>query len=161
MERFEKSARRFTSDGFDRLLDEVAVADLPTRAQVVLIGGGVIGCSTAYHLAKLGWSDVVLLEQGTLSCGTTWHAAGLVGLLRASESGDTEASHAPLPPRPRQARSSTAPASSRRSGSRAALRLNYPEAVALIATQLLELIRDGRPVAELMDSAARMLGRAR
>ncbi len=60
---------------------------LPSRAQVVIIGGGVIGCSTAYHLAKLGWTDVVLLEQGTLSCGTTWHAAGLVGLLRASESG--------------------------------------------------------------------------
>src|SRR5919112_4216137 len=61
--------------------------DLPARAQVVIIGGGVIGCSTAYHLAQLGWTDVVLLEQGTLSCGTTWHAAGLVGLLRASESG--------------------------------------------------------------------------
>ena len=60
---------------------------LPTRARVVIIGGGVIGCSTAYHLTKLGWTDVVLLEQGTLSCGTTWHAAGLVGPLRASESG--------------------------------------------------------------------------
>ena len=63
------------------------MADLPERARVVIIGGGVIGCSTAYHLAQLGWTDVVLLEQGTLSCGTTWHAAGLVGLLRASESG--------------------------------------------------------------------------
>ena len=105
MERFEKAARRFTSDGFDGLLDRAggpvveegalapvdetsgSRADLPTRARVVIIGGGVIGCSTAYHLAKLGWTDVVLLEQGTLSCGTTWHAAGLVGLLRASESG--------------------------------------------------------------------------
>ena len=122
MERFEKAARRFTSDGFDALLDGVALGggerseprttsppdvarvvaagpgglapprggrmtDLPTRARVVIIGGGVIGCSTAYHLAQLGWTDVVLLEQGTLSCGTTWHAAGLVGLLRASESG--------------------------------------------------------------------------
>jgi len=58
-----------------------------TRARVVVIGGGVIGCSTAYHLALQGWTDVVVLEQGTLSCGTTWHAAGLVGLLRASESG--------------------------------------------------------------------------
>jgi glycine cleavage system aminomethyltransferase T/glycine/D-amino acid oxidase-like deaminating enzyme len=63
------------------------VSDLPTRARVVVIGGGVIGTSTAYHLTELGWTDVVLLEQGTLSCGTTWHAAGLVGQLRASESG--------------------------------------------------------------------------
>ena len=60
---------------------------LPDRARVVIIGGGVIGTSVAYHLAKEGWTDVLLLEQGTLSCGTTWHAAGLVGLLRASESG--------------------------------------------------------------------------
>ena len=57
------------------------------RAQVVIVGGGVIGTSVAYHLTKLGWTDVLLLEQGTLSCGTTWHAAGLVGPLRASESG--------------------------------------------------------------------------
>ncbi len=54
---------------------------------MVIIGGGVMGASTAYHLAKAGWTDVLLLEQGTLSCGTTWHAAGLVGPLRASESG--------------------------------------------------------------------------
>ncbi|HPK13819.1 MAG TPA: FAD-dependent oxidoreductase [Phycicoccus elongatus] len=60
---------------------------LPDRARVVIIGGGVIGTSVAYHLAHLGWTDVVLLEQGTLSCGTTWHAAGLVGQLRASEAG--------------------------------------------------------------------------
>lgn len=60
---------------------------LPDRSQVVIIGGGVIGASTAYHLAKLGWTDVLLLEQGELSCGTTWHAAGLVGLLRASQTG--------------------------------------------------------------------------
>ena len=57
------------------------------RARVVVIGGGVVGCSTAYHLAKLGWTDVLLLEQGHLSGGTTWHAAGLVGPLRATESG--------------------------------------------------------------------------
>ena len=63
------------------------MTDLPGRARVVIIGGGVIGASVAYHLTKLGWSDVVILEQGTLSCGTTWHAAGLVGQLRASESG--------------------------------------------------------------------------
>ena len=60
---------------------------LPDRARVVIIGGGVIGTSVAYHLTHLGWTDVVLLEQGTLSCGTTWHAAGLVGQLRASEAG--------------------------------------------------------------------------
>ena len=59
---------------------------LPTHARAVIIGGGIAGCSTAYHLTKLGWKDVVLLEQGRLSCGTTWHAAGLVGQLRAHES---------------------------------------------------------------------------
>lgn len=61
--------------------------DLPSRAQVVVVGGGVVGCSVAYHLTELGWTDVLLLEQGHLSGGTTWHAAGLVGPLRASESG--------------------------------------------------------------------------
>lgn len=60
--------------------------ELPDRARVVIIGGGVIGTSVAYHLTKLGMTDVVLLEQGQLSSGTTWHAAGLVGQLRASES---------------------------------------------------------------------------
>ncbi len=61
-------------------------AELGDRAQVVIVGGGVIGTSVAYHLTKLGFNDVVLLEQGQLSSGTTWHAAGLVGQLRASES---------------------------------------------------------------------------
>jgi len=61
--------------------------ELPSRARVVIVGGGVIGTSTAYHLTRLGWTDVLLLEQGSLSGGTTWHAAGLVGQLRASESG--------------------------------------------------------------------------
>ena len=51
----------------------------PKHAQVVIVGGGIAGASTAYHLAKLGITDVVLLEQGKLTCGTTWHAAGLVG----------------------------------------------------------------------------------
>ncbi len=55
---------------------------LPTRARVVIVGGGIAGCSTAYHLAKLGWTDVLLLEQGKLTCGTTWHAAGLIGQMR-------------------------------------------------------------------------------
>ena len=67
--------------------------DLPERARVVVVGGGVVGASTAYHLAHLGWTDVLLLEQGALSCGTTWHAAGLVGLLRASESGTRLVQH--------------------------------------------------------------------
>ena len=57
---------------------------LPTHARVVIIGGGVIGCSVAYHLAKLGWRDVVLLERKQLTSGTTWHAAGLIAQLRAS-----------------------------------------------------------------------------
>jgi glycine cleavage system aminomethyltransferase T/glycine/D-amino acid oxidase-like deaminating enzyme len=56
--------------------------NLPTQARVVIVGGGIAGCSTAYHLAKLGWTDVLLLEQGRLTCGTTWHAAGLVGQMR-------------------------------------------------------------------------------
>jgi glycine cleavage system aminomethyltransferase T/glycine/D-amino acid oxidase-like deaminating enzyme len=53
-------------------------ASFPTQAQVVIIGGGVIGCSVAYHLTKLGWRDVVLLERTQLTAGTTWHAAGLI-----------------------------------------------------------------------------------
>jgi glycine cleavage system T protein len=58
--------------------------DLPTRARVVIVGGGVIGCSIAYHLTRLGMSDIVLLERKQLTSGTTWHAAGLVGQLRQS-----------------------------------------------------------------------------
>jgi glycine cleavage system T protein len=57
---------------------------LPAKAQAVIIGGGVIGCSVAYHLAKLGWRDVVLIERKELTSGTTWHAAGLIGQLRAT-----------------------------------------------------------------------------
>lgn len=59
-------------------------AQLPSRARVVVIGGGVIGVSVAYHLGKMGWSDVVLLERRELTSGTTWHAAGLVGQLRST-----------------------------------------------------------------------------
>ena len=58
---------------------------VPSQAQVVIIGGGVVGCSIAYHLTKLGWSDVAVLERKQLTCGTTWHAAGLVGQLRATQ----------------------------------------------------------------------------
>src|SRR5450755_592139 len=58
---------------------------LPEQARVVIIGGGVIGCSVAYHLAKLGCKDVVLLERKQLTSGTTWHAAGLLTTLRDTE----------------------------------------------------------------------------
>src|SRR3989442_3274904 len=57
---------------------------VPSSARVVIVGGGIAGASTAYHLTKLGVADVVLLEQGRVTCGTTWHAAGLVGQTRAT-----------------------------------------------------------------------------
>ncbi len=57
---------------------------LPGAARVVIVGGGVIGCSVAYHLTLAGWTDVVLLERKSLTSGTTWHAAGLIGQLRAT-----------------------------------------------------------------------------
>ncbi|MCA2012162.1 FAD-dependent oxidoreductase [Cereibacter sphaeroides] len=60
------------------------MSDFPTSAKAVIIGGGIVGCSTAYHLAKLGWTEVVLLERKKLTSGTTFHAAGLVGQLRSS-----------------------------------------------------------------------------
>ena len=66
-------------------------AELPRNARVVIIGGGVIGCSIAYHLTKIGWDDVVLLERKQLTSGTTWHAAGLVGQLRPSTAASASA----------------------------------------------------------------------
>jgi sarcosine dehydrogenase len=57
---------------------------LPPAAKVVIIGGGIVGCSVAYHLGKMGWSEVLLLERAKLSSGSTWHAAGLVGQLRSN-----------------------------------------------------------------------------
>src|SRR6056297_3654274 len=69
------------------------MTDLPTQARVVIIGGGVVGCSVAYHLTKLGWTDVVLLERKSLTSGTTWHAAGLVGQLQGSHATTAFASY--------------------------------------------------------------------
>ena len=60
------------------------MSTLPTSAKIVIIGGGIVGCSTAYHLGKMGLKDVLLLERGKLTSGSTWHAAGLVGQLRSS-----------------------------------------------------------------------------
>jgi 4-methylaminobutanoate oxidase (formaldehyde-forming) len=57
---------------------------LPTSTKAVVIGGGVVGCSVAYHLAKFGWKDTILLERDQLTSGTTWHAAGLVSQLGPS-----------------------------------------------------------------------------
>lgn len=59
------------------------MSDFPTQAQVVIIGGGVGGCSIAYHLTKLGWKDVVIIEKHELTSGSTWHSAGLVGQMRS------------------------------------------------------------------------------
>src|SRR5690606_31448182 len=69
----------------DTQFRKTRMTPLPSKARAVIIGGGVSGCSVAYHLAKLGWTDVVLLERKQLTCGTTWHAAGLVGQLRGSK----------------------------------------------------------------------------
>ena len=58
--------------------------NFPTQAEVVVIGGGIAGCSIAYRLAELGWTDIVVVERNTLSSGTTWHAAGDIGIIRGS-----------------------------------------------------------------------------
>ena len=62
----------------------VTAAELPQRARVVVVGGGIVGSSIAYHLTREGESDVVLIERGKLSNGTTWHAAGLVSQVRGT-----------------------------------------------------------------------------
>ena len=66
---------------------------LPEKTRVVIIGGGIMGCSVAFHLAKAGWNDVVLLERKVLTSGTTWHAAGLVGQLQGSHATTAFASY--------------------------------------------------------------------
>ena len=63
---------------------------IPERARAVVIGGGVIGCSILYHLAKQGWTDSLLVEQYQLTHGSTWHSAGLVGQLRSSILADAD-----------------------------------------------------------------------
>ena len=60
------------------------MSELPSSAKIVIIGGGIVGCSTAYHLGEDGLSDVLVLERDKLTSGSTWHAAGLVGQLRTS-----------------------------------------------------------------------------
>lgn len=67
-------------------MSETPSAEIPQHARVVIVGGGIVGCSVAYHLAQLGWRDILVLEQHALGGGTTWHAAGLVGQLRTSNS---------------------------------------------------------------------------
>ncbi|MDH5225369.1 MAG: FAD-binding oxidoreductase, partial [Actinomycetota bacterium] len=62
----------------------LAASDLPERARVVVVGGGIIGASIAYHLTREGETDVVIVERGRLSNGTTWHAAGLVSQVRGT-----------------------------------------------------------------------------
>ena len=71
----------------------MAEVELPARAQVVVVGGGIVGCSIAYHLTRRGVSDVVLLEQNSLTAGTTWHAAGLVAQMRSTYSQTILAHH--------------------------------------------------------------------
>src|SRR3974390_1928239 len=68
----------------------MATSVLPQRARVVVVGGGIIGCSVAYHLAHMGWRDVVLLERDRLTSGTTWHAAGLMVTFGSTSETSTE-----------------------------------------------------------------------
>jgi 4-methylaminobutanoate oxidase (formaldehyde-forming) len=80
--------------------------DLPQRARVVVLGGGVIGCSVAYHLAQVGWTDTVLLERDKVTSGTTWHAAGLMVTFGSTSESSNESSAAAVsssinPPRAR------------------------------------------------------------
>ena len=81
------SATEAPSGGYDSARDELASeVGLPGRTQVLIVGGGIIGCSVAYHLTKRGITDVTIIEQGSLTSGTTWHAAGLVSQLKPTHS---------------------------------------------------------------------------
>ena len=71
-------ARGRPTNSLGRTMTDTNAPSLPTRARVVVIGGGVIGTSVAYHLGHLGWTDTVLVERDQLTSGTTWHAAGLM-----------------------------------------------------------------------------------
>ncbi|MEX2273966.1 MAG: FAD-dependent oxidoreductase [Actinomycetota bacterium] len=73
----------------------VEAGELPSRARVVIVGGGIVGCSVAYHLGELGWTDVVVLERDRLSSGTSWHAAGLVAQVRPTHALTALSSYAP------------------------------------------------------------------
>src|ERR1700733_8316745 len=68
----------------------MSIPVLPKRARVVVVGGGIIGTSVAYHLAHMGWRDVVLLERDRLTSGTTWHAAGLIVTFGSTSETSTE-----------------------------------------------------------------------
>src|ERR1700743_3204575 len=72
------------------MIDPIRSVSLPTHAQAVVVGGGVIGTSVAYHLALMGWKDVVLLERDRLTSGTTWHAAGLMVTFGSTSETSTE-----------------------------------------------------------------------
>ena len=72
--------------GLKAIMTKPTASTFPSRAQVVIVGGGIAGTSVAYHLSELGWRDVLLLEQNRLGGGTTWHAAGMVTRLRTSSS---------------------------------------------------------------------------
>ncbi len=104
---------------------EDARVKLPGAARIVIIGGGAIGCSIAYHLAKLGQRDVLLLEKKALTAGSTWHAAGLLGQMRSqgqSHAADAVQRRSSARPSARRPIRTSAGTMSARSALRAAMR---------------------------------------